>query len=365
MKYVYLILIVASALSSCTTSQPSKDEKPPEIPVIRIKSSKTIFKNQKVAEIQALKNVELRSRIRGFLDEILIDEGQEVRKGQPLFRLTSPEYSAELTKAYASLEKSKAEEQAACLEVERVQILVSRNVVAKTEVVLAESKARIAIAAVAESEAEVKNAKAFLSYATILAPFDGVINRIPLKIGSLINEGDLLTSISDITSIYAYFHMPEAEYLKYLQAKIKGESDTDKEHVHLDLVDGSEYNHVGVIETVASEFNGSTGAIAFRAKFPNPAKLLKHGSSGTIKLETELDKAILIPQKAVLEIQDKNYVLLVDPGNVLKMTPIEVGQRSGTYYLIKAGLSEGDRIVLEGVQVLREGNIINPMEKIY
>jgi len=358
-----LVILLAYIVVGCTNEKKVNNEKQPQIPIVTIKKSDTVFDSKKVAEIQAIKNVEIRSRIRGYLENILVDEGKEVKKGQPLFKLISPEYTADYTKSEAALAKAIAEEVASNLEVERVKILTSKNVVAKSELVLAESKALVAKAAVSEARASLKNAEAFLSYTTIIAPFDGVINRIPLKIGSLINEGDLLTSISDISSIYAYFHMPEAEYIKYLMAKRKGDSIPDERKISLELADGSLYKYDGIVETVASEIDETTGAIAFRAKFINPEKLLKHGASGTINLETDIENVIMIPQKSVMEIQDKNYVFVVDQSNVVKMRNVNLGARIGQSYLVNSGLTVNEKIVLEGVQILRDGNVISPIEK--
>ena len=173
----------------------------------------------------------------------------------------------------------------------------------------------------------------------------------------------MLTSISDISSIYAYFHLPEAEYLKYQKAKSKGGNIPDEDNVQLNLADGSQYKYKGVIETVASEIEGSTGAIAFRARFANPEKIIKHGSSGSIMLKTDMENVIIIPQKSVLEIQDKNYVFVVDASNVVKMRNVVVGKRFGLDYLIQSGLSVNEKIVLEGVQSLREGNKIEAIQK--
>lgn len=360
-------LLVCSAiimvLFSCKNNQANQNQSIAEIPVIRIKTSNTVFNNNIVAEIQAVKNVEIRSRIKGYLERIMVDEGKEVRKGQPLFKISSPEYTAEYTKAQATLTRAIAEEKASRLEVERVEMLAAKKVVVKSELVLAESKADIAKAAVAEARATLKNAEAFLNFSTITAPFDGVVNRIPLKIGSLINEGDLLTSISDISSIYAYFYLSEAEYLKYLKAKSKGDSIPDEHNVRLKLADGSLYKHVGVVETVASEIEGTTGAIAFRARFKNPEKMIKHGASGTIKLETNIDDVIMIPQKSVMEIQNKNYVFVVDKSNKVKMRSVVLGRRVGLNYTVQDGVAENECIVYEGVQLLREGNEIKPIEK--
>jgi membrane fusion protein, multidrug efflux system len=361
-KSIYLIALVFT-MFSCNRTNKIEDVKTPSIPVISVKQKNVVFDNSIVAQIQAIKNVEVRSRIRGYLEGILVDEGKEVKKGQPLFRLSSPEYTAEFTKAQATLSRAIAEEKASSLEVERVELLISKNIVAKSELVLIESKAQVAKAAVSEARASLKNAEAFLAYSTITAPFDGVINRIPLKIGSLVNEGDLLTSISDISSIYAYFNLPEAEYLRYQKAKSKGDNVPDEDNVQLNLADGSEYKYKGVIETVASEIEGSTGAIAFRARFANPEKIIKHGSSGTIMLKTDVENVIMIPQKSVLEIQDKNYVFVVDASNVVKMRNVVIGKRIGQDYLIQSGLSVNEKIVLEGVQSLREGNKIEAIQK--
>ena len=363
-KLLFAILLPVVAIG-CQSRSKVENTSSPQIPVITIKQSNTVLDNSIVAKIQAIKNVEIRSRIKGFLENILVDEGKEVRKGQPLFKLSSPEYTADYTKAGAMLKRAIAEEKASNLEVERVELLVTKNVVTTTELVLAESKAEVARATVAEAQASYKNAEAFLGYTTIVAPYDGIINRIPLKIGSLINEGDLLTSISDISSIYVYFYLPEIEYLKYLKAKHNGDSLTAKQKVKLQLADGSDYKYNGIIETVASEIDVTTGAIAFRAKFANSENLLKHGASGTIRLETDVDNVIVIPQKSVLEIQDKNYVFVVDKDNTVKTRNIEVGRRIGLNYLVKSGLSVSEKIVLEGVQVLRDGAKITPVEKTF
>ncbi len=363
MKKLLFTSALLALLIGCKNKNASEKEAVPQIPVIEVKYENTVFNNNIVADIQAIKNVEIRTRVKGFLEKILVDEGAEVRKGQPLFKLSSPEYAAEFTKAKSVLQRAIAEEKAANLEVERVRMLVEKNVIAKSELILAESKVQVAAATVAEAKASLNNAKAFMSYCTITAPYDGVINRIPLKMGSLVNEGDLLTSISDISNIYAYFNLSETDYLRYLKAKRKGDSIPDENNVQLELADGSLYKHKGKVETVASEIEGSTGAIAFRARFINPDKLLKHGASGTIKLSTDVENVIMVPQKAVMEIQDKNYVYRVGKDNRVKMHGIVVGNRKGLNYIVQSGLQTGERIVLEGVQILRDGDQIKPTEK--
>ncbi|MDP4272148.1 MAG: efflux RND transporter periplasmic adaptor subunit, partial [Bacteroidota bacterium] len=237
MRRLLLSAVLLSVLFACSKKKES-GESVPQIPVFTVDYKNTVFNNDIVADIQAVRNVEIRTRVKGFLEKILVDEGAEVRKGQPLFKLSSPEYTADFTKAKSALQRAIAERKAANLEVERVRMLVEKNVIAKSELILAESKVQVAEAAVAEAKAALNNAKAFMTYCTVTAPFDGVINRIPLKMGSLVNEGDLLTSISDISSIYAYFNLSETDYLHYLKAKRQGDSIPDEDNVRLELVDG-------------------------------------------------------------------------------------------------------------------------------
>ncbi|MDO9155653.1 MAG: efflux RND transporter periplasmic adaptor subunit, partial [Sediminibacterium sp.] len=194
----------------------------------------------------------------------------------------------------------------------------------------------------------------------IRAPFDGIIDRIPLKMGSLIDPGALLTTISDVHNVFAYFNISENEYLQYRKAVSKGLK--EDRPVNLVLADGTQYGYTGKIETSDGEFNENTGAIAFRARFPNPNKLLKHGASGKARLTTSVENAIIIPQKATFEIQDKTFVFIVDKDNIIQMRAFKPGRRVAQYYIVEAGLKPGEHIVYEGVQSIRQGTKINPMK---
>ncbi len=356
-----VLSLLAMLVAGCTSSV---DKQPKEnvrtLPVVQLQPRDTLLHTQYVANIEALKNVEIRSRITGFIEEILVDEGQEVHKGQPLFRLSNSEYQAQLDKALAVLKSAKAEAHSAQLEADRVEVLVNKKIISSSELALAESKVQSAQARVAEAQSAINNARTLLSYTFIRSPFDGVIDRIPLKTGSLVDEGTLMTSISDIHAVYAYFNVSESEYLRYFKHK---DTDTSRQMDALQLVlaDGSVYPHKGRIETIESEIDESTGSLAFRARFDNPTKILKHGGSGTIRLATEVGDALLVPQQAVMELQDKNFVFVVDNANKVKMRSFVPKTRVASFYLIKSGLQAGDRIVCEGVQDLREGMTIDPV----
>jgi membrane fusion protein (multidrug efflux system) len=363
MKTIFIHQLLSLGLligfTACSVnSQADKTAELPKLPVTEILVKDTLLHQEYVAEIQAVKNVEIRNRIVGFLDRILVDEGQYVKAGQTLFVLNSTEYRTQVARSQASLSNALAEAKTAEVELQRVKILVDKKVVTPTELDLAKSKLAAHQAKVSEARSVLSDAKNRLSYTAIRAPFSGIINRIPFKTGSLLEEGTLLTTVSDINSIYTYFHISEDEYLNYLQAKKANKSHSNT--VELTMANGKLYPHNGEIETIASEFDGSTGSIAFRAKFPNPDNLLKHGASGKVALETSVEDALMLPQKAVFEIQDKNYVYVVDQQNKVKMKSFVPKTRLSHYYIVQSGLQPGERIVYEGVQSLREGMEIIP-----
>lgn len=361
MKIFLPSFIFAVAITACKTDKATDLPQTAEIaiPVVRLAPTDTIIFQEYVADIQASKNVEIRAKIQGFIEEILVDEGQEVRKGQPLFRLNSAEYENECAKARANLANARAEAKAAELELKRVKVLVDKQVISKSELELAEARHRSAEARVAEAESVEQNAHIRLSYTFIRSPFNGVIDRIPQKPGSLVDEGTLLTTISDLQQIYAYFSVSENEYLQYLRSK-KSNQLTGYDHITLLLADGSKFPYTGRVETMESEFNRQTGSIAFRATFPNPDKILKHGASGKILLQTSMNDALMIPQKAVMEIQDKSFVFVVDKNNKVSMKSFHPKTKIDEYVVVQSGLTEHETIVYEGVQNIRDGSVIRP-----
>jgi len=332
---------------------------PTELPVIALAQKDTLLYQDYVTDIQAVKNVDIRARVQGFLENIFVDEGQTVKKGQLLFQINDQEYVTELAKAKANLSSAIAEAKGADLEVGRTKILVDKNVITRSELDLAEAKLKAAQAKIDEARASQTNAETKLSYTKVLSPFDGVIDRIPLKTGSLIDQGALLTTISDIHEVYAYFNVSENEYLQYEKA-IKRDAHAQNNIIQLILSDGSKYEYDGKIETLDGQFDNNTGSIAFRARFANPEKLLKHGASGKVRLTTEEDNAILVPQKSVFEVQDKNYVFIVDKNNTARMRSFVPKTRINQFYILQSGLQAGDLIVYEGVQSLRDGTLIKP-----
>jgi len=353
-----LVIVIVTPISCRVNGNPESKDAVPVLPVVKLETRDTTIEKSYVSDIQAVQNVEIRSKVPGFIDKILVDEGQEVKLGQPLFLIHDAEYQNELSKMRASLSNAMADLTTAELDLKRIKILVDKSIISKTELEMAQARIKSAEARVDEARSAEENAKIRLSYTCIRSPFSGIVDRIPLKRGSLVAEGTLITTVSDIESIYAYFNVSENEYLQFV--KSKKTRNTAYDAVRLELADGSEYSHTGKVETMESEFDEKTGSIAFRAKFPNPEKILKHGATGTVKLTTSLNDALILPQKAVFEIQDKNFVFTVDADNTIRMKHFEPKTRMDEFIIVQSGLTAGEHVVYEGIQNIREGAHIIP-----
>jgi membrane fusion protein (multidrug efflux system) len=322
-------------LVSCVSKKEVKEESARYAVTSPLKVD-TSFTKEYVAQIRSLRDIEVRTQEKGFLQNIYVDEGQFVKAGQLLFRIMPKIYEAELLKA-------EAEARAAEIELQNTKTLVEKNVVSKNEQAMAQAK-------LDQANAETQLARVHLSFTEIRAPFDGTIDRIPKKLGSLIDEGELLTSLSDNSQVYAYFNVSEPEYLNY-QTNIK---DRGNNEVGLLLANGEKMNVMGAVETIESEFDNETGNIAFRARFPNPDRLLKNGQTGKVLMTMPLKNALVIPQKATYEIQDKKYVFVVDSKNVVRSKEITIMGEMPDLYVVKSGISETDKILLEGVQKVKD-----------
>ncbi|WP_345145828.1 efflux RND transporter periplasmic adaptor subunit [Flavobacterium ginsengiterrae] len=326
-------------LTSCTSKKEEKEEAE-KFTVTNPVKIDTSFTKEYVSQIKSVRNIEIRAQEKGFLQNIYVDEGQYVKAGQLLFKIMPNMYQSELLKA-------QAEQKSAEIELQNSKLLADKNIVSKNELSVAQAKLQSA-------KAEVSLAKLHLSFTEIRAPFDGTIDRIPLKLGSLIDEGELLTSLSDNSQMFAYFNVSEPEYLQY-ETNIKDRADNK---VNLVLANGDLFKEKGNVEVIESEFNNETGNIAFRARFPNSGKLLRNGETGQVQMNVPLKNAIVIPQKATYEIQDKKYVFIVGKNDKVTSREITITGEIPDLYVIKTGLTENDRILLEGVQKVKENDKI-------
>jgi membrane fusion protein (multidrug efflux system) len=300
----------------------------------------TTVNKEYVAQIQSARHIEIRSQERGYLDHIYVDEGQKVKKGELLFQIMPNLYNAEFNKV-------KAEAKIAEIEYKNTLVLADSNIVSQNELAMA-------LANYDKARAELSLAQVHLGFTEIRAPFDGITNRFEVKLGSLIEEGDLLTKLADNSEMWVYFNVPEAEYLD-LETEI---SDEHSIQVDLKMANNKLFENKGRLATIEADFNNETGNIAFRATFHNPKGLLRHGETGNVLMKVPYPDAILIPQKATFEILDKKYVFVINDDNIVKSKEITIAAELEDLFIVRTGLSKYDKILLEGIRKVKDGDVI-------
>lgn len=356
-KQLIIIIIITLLWIRCQGGEKQIQETE-AFPVTQVGWQDTSSHTDYVAEIHAIQNVEIRARVGGYLEKIYIDEGKFVAEGQVLFSINAVEYQQELARAKALYKSSLAEMKSAQLGLKNAEQLFRGNVISITELEIAKNKLEAAKASVEEAQAQVAQSENKLNFTTVKAPFSGITNKIPYKPGSLIEVGSLLTTLSDNREIFAYFDVSEKEYLAYAKNALKDSSGS--RIVGLVLADGSLHHSPGKIETIEGEIDGETGNIAFRARFKNPDRLLKHGASGKVRLTKKFENVLLVPQKATYEIQDRIFVYVVAKDGTIQSRGITISQRIPHFFIVSQGLNNGDTILLEGIQNVRDGQKIKP-----
>ena len=294
-----------------------------------------------VSQIRSIRHIELRAQERGYLQKIYVDEGQTVKQGQLLFQIMPNLYEAEKQKAQAEVNFAE-------IEYQNTKKLADGNVVSPNELAMAQAK-------LDKAKSELSLAQVHLEFTRIRAPFDGIIDRFHAREGSLLDEGELLTELADNSKMWVYFNVPEAEYLDYKVQLKKGET----MNVDLLMANNQMFQHSGVVETIEADFNNETGNIPFRATFPNPEGLLRHGETGSIKMTVPLKNALIIPQKTTFEVLDKKYVFVVGEDNVIHSRQITVAEEMQHLYVITDGLDTNDKILLDGLRKVREKDKIS------
>ncbi len=335
---VFAVLLTL-AFTSCETKKEKHEESTTFLVTHPIKKDTSITKDY-VSQIHSIRHIELRALEKGYLKDIYVDEGQFVKQGQKMFQIMPNIYEAELNRA-------KAESHVAEIELQNTQLLADGNVVSHNELAMAKAK-------LDKAKAEVALAQTHLGFTNVKAPFDGIMDHLEVREGSLLDEGELLTKLSDNSKMWVYFNVPEAEYLDYITSKEKG----SKQKVTLLMANNKPFNQTGIVETIEGEFNNQTGNIAFRATFPNPDGILRHGETGSILMTVPHKDAIVIPQKATFEILDKTYVFVLDKSNVVKQREITIGAELPHLFIVEKGLTEDDTILLEGIRMVKNNEKI-------
>jgi len=318
------------------------------------------------ATIQGQQNIEIRPKIDGFVENIYVDEGAVVKKGQRLFKINAPQYEQEVRTATASIKSAEADVSAANLAVNKVRPLVEKDIVSKYELESAQFTYQASLAALAQARAALANARTNLGYTLVTSPVNGVVGSIPYRLGSLVSSttAEPLTTVSSIGNVFAYFSINEKLLLSF-NKETKGKSLAQKistlPPVSLILSDGTLYDKKGTIQTINGLINTETGSANVRASFPNPNGLIRSGSSATVRIPNDVKAALLVPQSATYELQDKRFVVVVGNGNKVRTVSISIlPNAAGQFFVVEKGLKAGDKVVLEGVATLKDGTPIKP-----
>ena len=370
-KAAVIAVPVLIALSSCgkkNTQNTQLDTGTPTYKVLTLQPRTTTINTDYPASIQGLQNIEIRPKVDGYVEQVFVDEGAIVKKGQLLFTIKAPQYEQDLRTAEAGIKTAEADVSMAALQVAKVKPLVEKDIISHYELEADQYTLQSKQAALAQAKAAVENAKVNLGYTTIVSPVDGVIGSLPYKLGSLVTSTttDPLTTVYNTATVYAYFAMNEKQLLDFsrdstntsISSKIKS-----LPQVTLLLSDGTTYEHKGKVETINGLINTNTGSANFRAAFVNPRGLLRSGASATVEVPTTVKSALVIPQTVTYALQDKRFVYQVGKDNKVTNVAITVMDNApGQYYIVTGGLHSGDKIVAETVGNIKDGTEIKPVD---
>ena len=358
-NYLPFLFLIARFFTSCNRSHEKKSGSKDNTLVVKLVATSIEVAQSYVADVQAVQFVEVKPKVEGFVEDVLVDEGEHVKKGQVLFKLSSAELYEEVKEAQANYKQVQAELKMAEVEADRVKRLVEKDIISPIRLEQALAEADVARLRVQQAKSRLLRAETNYSYTTITSPFEGYVDRIPFKVGSLVTPSSLLTSLTDVSEMFAYFKINEKEYLEYKRTQLSGVEQPEYNNLELILSDQTTYPYKGTVETVEGDFERGTGSIAFRARFANPDRLLRHGVSGKIRMLTEMEDVILVPQRSTFEIQDFTYVYTVDEEGKVSVRSFEPLSRHGAYYVTK-DLPDNTLIVYEGVQQVSDGMVITP-----
>ncbi|ALJ05732.1 secretion protein HlyD [Pseudalgibacter alginicilyticus] len=355
--YIILGLSLFLVVVSCGNKQENNaalQQAPPAIPVSQLQTKTVTGYKEYPTTIEGIVNSDVRAKTSGYIQDVLVDEGQKVRKGQVLFKLETQSLNQDAGAAKARINVAQ-------VEVNKLIPLVEKNIISSVQ--LETAKANLA-----QAQANYSSVSANIGYATIKSPVDGYVGQINFREGALISPSDAtpLTTVSNISRVYAFFSLNETEYLDFLQ-NAEGENVKDKianfPLVNLILANGSVYNEKGHIETSSGQINQSTGTVSFRAVFDNPNQLVTNGNSGKIQIPTIYEDAIVVPQEATYEQQGNIMLFKLDEENKVNTSIIKVKATVDNLYVVESGVNNKEKIVVSGVGKLRNGMEINPQDK--
>ncbi len=375
-KSIITLALTSLVVLSCGKKQEQGPAPIREVSTVKVETRNVVGYSSFPASIEGKINNEVRAKIQGYITQVLVDEGQYVSKGQPLFRLetnmlneSASAAQAGIRAAQANVEAAQSAVQVAQVEVSKMKPLVEKNIISSVqlqtaEANLARAKAQLSQAQAARSQASAnfQGVRANIDYSVIRSPISGVVGKINMRNGSLVGPGDPtpITTVSDTSELYAYFSMNETEYLDFLKNSY-GSSINEKiknlPAVELVLANGEVYPEKGVIKTVTGQIDATTGTIQFRVSLPNPQKLLSNGNTGTIRVPKQYDQVMVVPETATYEQQGLVYVYKVEK-DTARNAVVQVIDRVNNMALLESGVKNGETVVAEGVGTIRPGSAV-------
>lgn len=360
MKFKRIILgAVALSMFVACGKQPEKTTVIPEYPTAVVQKQTAVLESTFPANIKGQEDIEIRPRIDGFVKNIFVDEGSVVKKGDRLFAIDSPTAEQGIRTATAAVVAAEAQVQTAKLNVDRIKPLADEGIVSEVQHQTFVNALASANAALAQAKAQEANAKAVLGWTVVTSPVDGIVGSIPFRLGSLVKDSNVLTTVANTKEVYVYFSINETLLMNML-SKLEGKTQKEKISnfplVELRLKNGSTHPYKGKISTIGGQVNSNTGTTLLRADFPNSENILRSGFSGTIVIPTTIENTIVIPQKSTFSQQNKNLTYVVVGDSTVQSRLIEIQPTpDGKSYVVSSGLSEGEKIVTDGLVSLREG----------
>lgn len=365
MKKIALWVLTAVVLTSCGSKSNQMGEASNDFAVETVQTTSADLETSYPATIKGMQDIEIRPKVSGYLVKLLVDEGATVRKGQPLFLIDSEQYRAAVKAAQAQIRVCRANIATQKLTVDNKRMLFKQNIISSYDLKMAENTLASYEAQLASAEAQLQSAQDNLRWCTVTSPADGVVGSIPYRVGSLVSasSAEALTTVSNISKMYVYFSMTEKQLLA-LTREAGGVNAAIKKmpSVTLKLSDGTTYSQSGTVSTISGVIDQSTGSVQMRATFDNAQHILRSGGTGAVLVPTHANDAIMVPQSATFDVQDKKFVYVVNNDKTVATREITVlPQNDGQTYVVTSGLRPGDRIVVDGVNQLKNGQKINPI----
>lgn len=364
-KSCLFVALAALALASCGKKSGGglADLQDNEFPVKTVGTSSADLQTTYPATIKGIQDVDVHPKISGFLTNVYVHEGQTVSAGQPMFTIDSETYRAAVNQSRAALNTARAQANTARLTYNNNKKLFDQHIIGQYELETAENSYATAQAQVVQAQAALASAEETLSWCVVRAPASGVVGSLPFKKGALVSASNTLTTVSDVSTVEVFFSMSEPDILG-MSKNAGSVAGVLKEMpaVKLQLADGTIYNQPGKVVKMSGVIDASTGAYSLIAHFANPERLLKSGGAGQIVVPRVNNSAIIVPQEATVQVQDKIFVYIVGSDNKVKYTAIKVDpQDDGVSYIVTDGLHTGDRYVCKGITKLTDGELIKPI----